>query len=174
MKKSMAILLMILLCACATKQSLSNSERYAQMRATLSNIPADYPMQKAIEGTYYLNLSVPPYVDHSSVLTSFLEKTKKGLSAQLIVVAYTDEGDPILTIIQYTGTEYLAIRDDTRDKYGVGGIEEFAFSHWVMFTSNERKMYYLFNQEITREDFMKSLLSSNSSDQINSLYVCFE
>jgi hypothetical protein len=167
-------MLMIMLCACDTKQSLSNSERYAQMRATLSSIPSGYPMQKTTDGTYYLNLSVPPYVDHSSVLTSFMEKTKKGISAQLVVVAYTDEGDPILTIVQYTGSEYLAIRDDTRDKYGVGGIEEFAYSHWVMFTNGERKMYYLFNQEITWEAFMKSRLSSNSSDQIDALSVCFE
>jgi hypothetical protein len=133
-----------------------------------------YPVQKAIDGPYFINLSVPPYFDHSTALTSFLDKTNNGLSAQLIVVAYTDEGDPIITIVQYTGTEYLAIRDDTRDKYGVGGIEEFAYSHWVMFTSGERKMYYLFNQEITLEAFMKSRLSSNSSDQIDALSVCFE
>ena len=174
MKKIMAILLMIFLCACTTKQSLSNSERYAQMRTTLSRIPLVYPVQKAIDDPYFINLSVPPYVDHSTVLTSFIEKTKKGLPDQLITIAYTDEGDPIITIVQYTGAEYLAIRDDTRDKYGVGGIEEFSYSHWVMFTNGERKSYYLFNQEITREAFMKSQLSSNSTDRIDALFVCLQ
>ena len=49
-------------------------------------------MQKATDDCYFINLAVPPTVNHLSVLTSIMEKNKKRLQTQLIVVAYTDKG----------------------------------------------------------------------------------
>ena len=94
-------------------------------------------VQKATDDRYFINLAVPPTVNHSSVLTSILEKNKKRLQTQLIVVAYTDKGDLILTIIQYSGTEYLVIRDATCGKLGVGGGKDFKYSKWMMFTRGD-------------------------------------
>ena len=174
MRKIITLILVFLFSSCSVKQPLTDTQRYTQMRSTLSKIPMVYPLKDAVDDKHFVNAAVPPYTNNASTLKSFTNKIAKGISAELIVVTYTDEGDPILTIVQYNGTAYLAIRDTTRDKNGVKVIEEFKYKTWQMFTMDNRNHYYLFNRSVTYDEYMKSLLSSHSEDQIDHLSVCFE
>ncbi|MEC1722699.1 DUF4362 domain-containing protein [Schinkia azotoformans] len=55
-------------------------------------------------------------------MQSFYDNIKNGVPADLRIVHYTIEGDPIITDLTYNG-ESLEVKDDnTRDKYGSGEI----------------------------------------------------
>lgn len=174
MRKTRVLLLLILLCACAVKQPMSIPERYIHLRSTLAKLPSVYAIQDARNDKILVNMSVEPFAYNQSILKSFMDKVRQGIAAELIVAAYTDEGDPILTIVQYTGDTFLAVMDTTRDKFGRKSIEEFRFSKLISFKENGRNTYHLFNTEVTYEQYRKSMLSSNSTDWIDSLYLCHD
>jgi hypothetical protein len=174
MRKTGILFLLILLCACSVKQPLSIPERYLQMRSGLAKIPSVYPIQDARNDQHLVNLSVAPFAYNQSVLKSFMDKIKQGISAQLTVVSYTDEGDPVLTVVQYTGEFFLAVVDTSRDKFSHGGIEEFKFAKLIPFSEGGRNTYHLFNTDVTLQEYMKSMLSSNSADWIDTLYICHD
>ncbi len=173
MRKLLIILLLVLMGACTAKP-LTDTDRYVKMRATLAKIPSFYPFQDATSDHYLVNLATPPYIMNKPTLVSFTEKIAKGLSAELLVVTYTDEGDPILTIVQYDGKAFLAIRDTTRDKFGPKTIEEFKFKKWIMFKENNRTSYHLFHTDVTYAQYQKSMYSSNSADWIDHLTICYK
>ncbi|TFG81520.1 MAG: DUF4362 domain-containing protein [Erysipelotrichales bacterium] len=168
------LILLLFLSACSTKQPMSDAERFIQMRSTLSKIPLVYPMQDAIADKHFVNTSIPPFTYNSSTLRSFTDKIANGITAELIVASYPDEGNVILTLVQYSGKSFLALRDTTRDMFGVKIIEEFNYKKWLMFEYGGKKGYYLFNRDVSKEEFMKSLFSSHSEHQIDNLYVCSE
>jgi len=174
MRKTRILLLLILLCACALKQPISIPERYIHLRSTLAKIPMVYPIQEAKNDKHLVNLSVEPYVYNQTILKSFIDKVRLGMDAELIFVAYTDEGDPILTIVQFSGDTFFAVVDTTRDKFGRRSIEEFKFSTLVTFKEANGNGYYLFNTDVTYEQYMKSLISSDSEDWIDHLYLCHD
>jgi hypothetical protein len=174
MRKTGILLCLLLLCACSVKQPLSIPERYLQMRSALAKIPSVYPIQDARNDAYVVNLSVPPFAYNQSVLKSFMDKVKQGVSAQLTVVSYTDEGDPVLTVVQYTGELFLAVVDTSRDRFSHGGIEEFKFTKLITFKEGSRNTVHLFNTDVTLQEYMKSMMSSNSADWIDTLYICHD
>lgn len=174
MRKTRILFLLFLLCACAVKQPMSIPERYTHLRSTLAKFPMVYPVQDAINDKHLVNLQAEPYAYNQSILKSFVDKVKLDLDAELIFVTYTDEGDPILTIVQFIDDTFFAVVDTTRDKFGRRSIEEFKFSKLVTFKEANRNNYYLFNTEVTYEQYMKSLISSDSSDWIDHLYLCHD
>jgi len=174
MQKTRILLLLFLLCACAVKQPMSIPERYIRLRSTLAKIPMIYPVQEAKNDKHLVNLQAEPYVYNQSILKSFVDKVKLGMDAELIFATYTDEGDPILTIVQFTGDTFFAIVDTTRDRFGRKSTEEFKFSKLVIFKEAKHNGYYLFNTDVTYEQYQKSLISSNSTDWIDHLYLCHD
>ncbi|MGB7593998.1 MAG: DUF4362 domain-containing protein [Erysipelotrichaceae bacterium] len=174
MRKIRVLFVLFLLCACAVKQPMSIPERYIHLRSTLAKIPMVYPVQDAVNDKHLVNLQAEPYVYNQSILKSFVDKVKLGMDAELIFVAYTDEGDPILTIVQYADETFLAVVDTTRDRFGRRSIEEFKFLKLVTFKEANNNGYYLFNTDVTYEQFKKSLISSNSADWIDHLYLCHD
>jgi hypothetical protein len=169
MRKTSLLLLLLLLCACTVNQPMSIPERYNHLRSTLAKIPLIYPVEDAKNDKLLVNLQVEPYVYNPTVLQSFLNKVNQGTETELIFVIYTDEGDPILTIVQYTGDTFLAVMDTTRDKFSRKHIEEFKFSKLITFKENNHNSYYLFNTDVTYEQYMRSMLSSDSADWIDHL-----
>jgi hypothetical protein len=174
MRKIVMLLLAVLLGGCGVKAPLSEAEMFQEMRTSLSKIPAVYPMQDAISDKRLVNASVQPYFFNPSALKSFMDRIAKGMPAELVVVAYTDEGDPVLKIIRYDNKTFYAVLDTTRDKFGAKDIKEFKFTKWTVFKENGRNTYHLFNKDITYEAYMKSMYSSNSADWIDNLFVCHD
>lgn len=55
-------------------------------------------------------------------IVHFYDKVKGGTAADLRIVQYTIEGDPIVTDLRYDGKLLEVIYDTTRDKFGVGEV----------------------------------------------------
>ncbi|MFS0783258.1 DUF4362 domain-containing protein [Bacillus sp. 1P06AnD] len=58
-------------------------------------------------------------------LKEFIKNTETGKKDSIRVVAYTKEGDPILTDLIYNGEQLEITEDTTRDEYGSGEIITF-------------------------------------------------
>jgi hypothetical protein len=174
MRKILSVFLLVLISACAVKTPLSDPQRYTQLRETLAKIPMVYPWQDALDDKRYINLQTPPYIYNSATLKTFKDKISKGLPAELIIVTYTDEGDPILKIVNYDGKTFLGILDTTRDRNGLKPIEEFKYTKWISFNMKGRVLNALFNRDVSYEEFESSMMRTNPADQIPNLFICFE
>jgi hypothetical protein len=53
-------------------------------------------------------------------LKEFIKNTETGQQDSIRVVAFTKEGDPILTDIKYNGEQLEVTKDATRDEFGSG------------------------------------------------------
>jgi len=53
----------------------------------------------------------------SSVFDSFVANSAQGKAAQVIIVVYTAEGDPIFTNVLFDVVQYYAVIDSSRDKF---------------------------------------------------------
>ncbi|MGE7602478.1 DUF4362 domain-containing protein [Peribacillus sp. NPDC097675] len=58
-------------------------------------------------------------------LKEFIKNTETGKKDKIRVVAYTKEGDPLLTDLTYNGEQIEITDDTTRDEYGRGEINTF-------------------------------------------------
>jgi hypothetical protein len=61
-------------------------------------------------------------IENESRLKEFIKNTETGKKDTIRVVAYTKEGDPILTDLTFNGKQLEVTEDNTRDEYGNGGI----------------------------------------------------
>ncbi|MEH7443007.1 DUF4362 domain-containing protein [Bacillus sp. JJ1122] len=61
-------------------------------------------------------------IENETRLKEFIKNTETGQKDTIRVVAYTKEGDPILTDLTFNGKQLDVTRDNTRDEYGVGDI----------------------------------------------------
>lgn len=61
-------------------------------------------------------------IENETRLKEFIKNTETGKKDTIRVVAYTKEGDPILTDVTFTGKQLEVTEDSTRDEYGSGGI----------------------------------------------------
>ncbi|WP_340372163.1 DUF4362 domain-containing protein [Peribacillus sp. FSL E2-0218] len=64
-------------------------------------------------------------IENESRLKEFIKNTETGDKDSIRVVAYTKEGDPILTELTYNGEQLEVTEDTTRDEYGSGEINTF-------------------------------------------------
>ena len=64
-------------------------------------------------------------LENENRLKDFIKNMETGQKDRIRVVAYTTEGDPILTDLKYNGKQLKVTSDDTRDKYGGGQIKTF-------------------------------------------------
>lgn len=61
-------------------------------------------------------------IENETRLKEFIKNTESGKKDTIRVVAYTKEGDPILTDLTFNGKRLEVTRDNSRDEYGVGEI----------------------------------------------------
>ncbi|MFE4075662.1 DUF4362 domain-containing protein [Peribacillus sp. YIM B13477] len=64
-------------------------------------------------------------IKNETRLKEFIKNTETGKKDSIRVVAYTKEGDPILTDLTYNGEQLEITEDTTRDEYGSGEINTF-------------------------------------------------
>lgn len=64
-------------------------------------------------------------VTNENKLKEFIHSTETGKKDNIRVVAYTKEGDPILTDLAFDGENLEVTRDNTRDEYGNNEIKTF-------------------------------------------------
>jgi hypothetical protein len=87
----------------------------------LENLHADYGTYEnrdnAIADGVYIN--VPGNEIHNQAMVdSFYNSVSRSVAAFMRTIAYTDEGDPIITDYQYDGRKYNVRMDTTRDGFG--------------------------------------------------------
>ena len=64
-------------------------------------------------------------LENETRLIEFIRNMETGHKDSIRVVAYTKEGDPILTDLTFKGEQLEVTSDNTRDKYGGGQIKTF-------------------------------------------------
>ncbi|MCK1995178.1 DUF4362 domain-containing protein [Peribacillus muralis] len=64
-------------------------------------------------------------IENEMKLKEFIKNTETGKKDSIRVVAYTKEGDPILTDLTFNGEQLEITEDTTRDEYGSGEINTF-------------------------------------------------
>lgn len=69
---------------------------------------------------------------------SFIDSTKDGKPAYVELVQFTDEGDAIITAIQFTGEYYYVLTDHSRDAWGNTGMVEQEYGYLYLDVQNER------------------------------------
>lgn len=74
---------------------------------------------------------------------TFLENINEKEADHIQIIHFTTEGDPIYQDIQFDGTEFTSTVDNSRDKYGSGGITEKICTELKIEESDERKDYML-------------------------------
>ncbi len=60
---------------------------------------------------------------------AFLKQVKAGQEAFAVVMATTDEGDPILYYVHFDGTDYMVVTDTHRDHFGTPAYVKDKFKH---------------------------------------------
>lgn len=100
----------------------------------------------------------------------FQEDVNNNKATDIIILQFTVEGDEIFTYVSFSNNKFFYMIDSTRDKWGVDKYSKGVFKYMKTFNSFETKSVYLFNDnDITEEQLMNSLLSSNSADWIEHL-----
>lgn len=64
-------------------------------------------------------------ITNENRLKEFIHNTETGKKDNIRVVAYTKEGDPVLTDLAFDGEKLEVTTDSTRDEYANGGIKTF-------------------------------------------------
>lgn len=166
-------LFFILLVGCNNKTETSEiSSKFDKIIAELSQIPEKYTVEKAVEDGCFVVVHGKVKSD-LKIIDEFVSNSENGKSASITVVQYTIEGDPIITKVIYDGTNYYGIEDNTRDDYGTPQYQDFEFKYLKIFEEHDSKMYILFNDnEITYDEYIKSMLSSSSEAWIDHRFIC--
>lgn len=117
----------------------------------LSQLPKDYPSDLAKENGDYVDIHGEIF--NEEAMTEFLKDVDNSKTAYIRTVAYTIEGDPIITDFSYNGEKFMAQIDNTRDKYGKSQIVEKEFNNLITYESDNR-LYYVITDltEITEEN----------------------
>lgn len=59
----------------------------------------------------------------------FTDSVEQGTPAQIVIVQYTVEGDPVLTYLDYNGHNIYGITDSTRDHWAGSGCPYYGFTY---------------------------------------------
>ncbi|MEG1411147.1 MAG: DUF4362 domain-containing protein [Terrisporobacter sp.] len=100
----------------------------------------------------------------------FADNSKENKDDEIIILKYTEQGDPILTYLSYLDGNYFMVEDESRNNYKEGydkDYYEYSFKYLRMFEDdNYQYAYLLDDKDITLEALNYSLLSSNEDDWV--------
>jgi hypothetical protein len=82
-------------------------------------------------------------IENIERLNAFVKNTQSNKKDQIRLIRYTIEGDPILHVLDYNGTNLNFTLDTTRDKYGNGGVEVFSCKNIEKKETNTETAYIL-------------------------------
>ncbi|MGB8451329.1 MAG: DUF4362 domain-containing protein [Anaerocolumna sp.] len=131
-------------------------------------IPEDYSSEEAVKDNCYVITN--DKIESEDLMDSFMENTKNGMAGYLRRVIYTIEGDPIINDIIYNGNKYFVFEDMTRDAFAGNGEKLYKkeYSYINTFEKNNAKLIYLADRnDITSEEYEKSMTSGNSDDLLD-------
>ena len=135
----------------APKTNIESWQQAEEQYIGLSQLPKDYPPDLAKENGDYVDIHGDIF--NEEAMTEFLKDVDNNKNAYIRTVAYTIEGDPIITDFSYNGETFMAQIDNTRDKYGKPQIVEKEFDNLITYESDNR-LYYVITDltEITEEN----------------------
>lgn len=173
------ILIIILLIGCGTKTKDTNvannsnkidteitdkTKNFDKIKSELSLIPKEYNMDTAVkDGCFVVNGG--SVKSKFEIMDKFISDSQNGKSTSIIIANYLYGKNPSIKKVIFDGTRYYGIEDISRDsscskeplKY-----RQFEFKYLKVFEENNRKSYYLFNDNsITYSKFIKSMASSS-------------
>ena len=143
-----------------------------KVRAELSFIPKEYNENSAVkEGCFViLNDEVKSKLE---IIDKFVTDSQNRKLTSITIIQYTIKGDTVITKIIYDGIKYFGVEYDTKNTIGNSEYHKFEFKYLKVFAENDRKRYYLFNEDkITSNGFFKSMASSNLCDHIDHQFIC--
>lgn len=109
-------------------------------------------------------------VENEKIWNDFYNDIENKKEGSMLIVQYTEQGDPILTYLSYKDSKFFMIEDDSRDQYRDSKDEdyfEYSFKYLKLFKENNKTYVYLLDDnKITLDELNYSLLSSNISDWI--------
>lgn len=113
-------MLILSLASCNTQGNESgNANGNGESQLVVKASP--YPYVKGVEDVDVLNTHGG--IEGIERMQRFYEDMKSGVAADLRIVFYTIEGDPIVKDLKYDGKSLEVKTDSTRDEYGSGEIE---------------------------------------------------
>lgn len=142
--------------------------------STIKDMLNDYGDEKELEVSKALakNLVVikeQEFIGNEDIWNKFYNNTKNKVEDSVIIVRYTEQGDPILTYLSYKNNKYFMIEDETRDRYDENqeDYNQYEFKYLRIFEDNNYKYAYLLNDKnITLDELNYSLSSSDTSKWI--------
>ena len=148
-----------------------NVNSFDKIKSELLLIPREYSSDSAVSDGCFVSVH-GNMKSSANTIEDFILDSSKGKPTTITIFEYTIEGDPIITKTIYDGSKYYGIVDNTRDAFGIKEYHEFEFKYFREFKYDNSKNYYLLNDnEITYNEFNKSMISSNSNDNIEHKYL---
>lgn len=93
----------------------------------------------------------------------FQQNSSQGICSYLRRVAYTTEGDPLITDFIYDGTKFYAVFDSTRDAYA-GSADKIStreYSYIHTYEKGSKKIIYLANEkDLSPADYEKLVINA--------------
>ena len=145
----------------------------------LKKLPKKYPLEQALKDGCYIASGPEGTFMHAEALSEFIQKWQTGLPAQLRIVTYTEEGDPILQDLLYFPPEnsdgyFTLTKDNTRDRLTTEGIiSEPAYYSFIYEKDGEIWLSNSIYSEVTYRDepcllFTEKMLpDSELADAVN-------
>lgn len=97
-----------------------------EMFDRLSSYPNDYEAILETDAFVVVHGTVKSGMEQWN---SFIDNVKDGKPAYVELVQFTDEGDAIITAIQYTGDYYHVLADHSRDAWGKTNVIEYVYDY---------------------------------------------
>lgn len=147
---------------------LDEKARFEQMKVKLNSLNADSPPDSAVI------ISKENNIETRGNLDEFLRLTKQNSPAELTVLSYSEEGEPIFINLIYDGKTFYGAEDNSRVKNRGDDQEFFAYTHRFLkeYDNESSVTYYLTDDNsVTYDDIMRSALSSFSGDYIPHMFV---
>ncbi|MBR3823565.1 MAG: DUF4362 domain-containing protein [Lachnospiraceae bacterium] len=125
-----------------------------EMFDRLSAYPNDYEAILETDAFVVVHGTVKSGMDKWN---SFIDNVKEGKPAYLELVQFTDEGDAIITAIQYTGDYYHVLADHSRDAWGKTNVIEYVYDYLYLDIQDGRTGVVLTDLELEEEEISEAM-----------------
>ncbi|SHO51944.1 DUF4362 domain-containing protein [Anaerocolumna xylanovorans] len=140
-----------------------------------SQLKKDYSPEEAKEdGCYVESLSGK---ENKDIAARFQGNSSQGICAYLRKVAYTVEGDPVITDFIYDGTKFYVINDATRDAFAGSGnkIMQKEYLYINTYEKGGTKIIYLADEkDISQEEYEEKVMSAKGEALLDTFTVYSE
>ena len=125
-----------------------------EMFDRLSAYPNDYEALLQTDAFVVVHGTVKSGLDKWN---EFLDSAQEGKPAYVELVQFTEEGDAIITAIQYTGDYYHMLADHTRDTWGNAGMVEHEYGYLYLDIQDGRTGVVLSDRDLGEDEISKAM-----------------